>query len=266
MINKASQKNNKLAIDVTFPSIEKFDYIPIPKSCAVSEFVTIMEGCSKYCSFCVVPYTRGEEVNRSLDEVLFEVNNLALKGVKEIVLLGQNVNSYKSNTINGIVRFSDLIKYLSLIDGIERIRHTTSHPIDFGDDLIEEYRNTKLANNLHLPVQSGSDTILAQMKRKHTSLEYRNIIRKVKMIRPDINLTTDIIVGYPGETDHDFQQTLKLVEDMNFSDAYTFIYSSRPGTPAAGVKDTLSIEEKKRRLYDFKKLIKSNLRHIHRKC
>ena len=257
MINKASKKNNKLAIDVTFPSIEKFDYIPIPKSCAVSEFVTIMEGCSKYCSFCVVPYTRGEEVNRSLDEVLFEVNNLALKGVKEIVLLGQNVNSYKSNTINGdIVKFSDLIKYLSLIDGIERIRHTTSHPIDFGDDLIEEYRNTKLANNLHLPVQSGSDMILAQMKRKHTSLEYRNIIRKVKMIRPDINLTTDIIVGYPGETDHDFQQTLKLVEDMNFSDAYTFIYSSRPGTPAAGVKDTLSIEEKKRRLYDLQGLIR----------
>ena len=257
MINKASQKNNKLAIDVTFPSIEKFDYIPIPKSCAVSEFVTIMEGCSKYCSFCVVPYTRGEEVNRSLDEVLFEVNNLALKGVKEIVLLGQNVNSYKSNTINGdTVKFSDLIKYLSLIDGIERIRHTTSHPIDFGDDLIEEYRNTKLANNLHLPVQSGSDTILAQMKRKHTSLEYRNIIRKVKMIRPDINLTTDIIVGYPGETDHDFQQTLKLVEDMNFSDAYTFIYSSRPGTPAAGVKDTISIEEKKRRLYELQELIR----------
>ena len=257
MINKASQKNNKLAIDVTFPSIEKFDYIPIPKSCAVSEFVTIMEGCSKYCSFCVVPYTRGEEVNRSLDEVLFEVNNLALKGVKEIVLLGQNVNSYKSNTINGdIVKFSDLIKYLSLIDGIERIRHTTSHPIDFGDDLIEEYRNTKLANNLHLPVQSGSDTILAQMKRKHTSLEYRNIIRKVKMIRPDINLTTDIIVGYPGETDHDFQQTLKLVEDMNFSDAYTFIYSSRPGTPAAEVKDTLSIDEKKRRLYELQELIR----------
>ena len=257
MINKASQKNNKLAIDVTFPSIEKFDYIPVPKSCAVSEFVTIMEGCSKYCSFCVVPYTRGEEVNRSLDEVLFEVNNLALKGVKEIVLLGQNVNSYKSNTINGdTVKFSDLIKYLSLIDGIERIRHTTSHPIDFGDDLIEEYRNTKLANNLHLPVQSGSDTILAQMKRKHTSLEYRNIIRKVKMIRPDINLTTDIIVGYPGETDHDFQQTLKLVEDMNFSDAYTFIYSSRPGTPAAGVKDTISIEEKKRRLYELQELIR----------
>ena len=257
MINKASQKNNKLAIDVTFPSIEKFDYIPIPKSCAVSEFVTIMEGCSKYCSFCVVPYTRGEEVNRSLDEVLFEVNNLALKGVKEIVLLGQNVNSYKSNTINGdTVKFSDLIKYLSLIDGIERIRHTTSHPIDFGDDLIEEYRNTKLANNLHLPVQSGSDTILAQMKRKHTSLEYRNIIRKVKMIRPDINLTTDIIVGYPGETDHDFQRTLELVEDMNFSDAYTFIYSSRPGTPAAGVKDTISIEEKKRRLYELQELIR----------
>jgi|TARA_B100001540_G_scaffold303024_1_gene311176 tRNA-2-methylthio-N6-dimethylallyladenosine synthase len=257
MINKASQKNNKLAIDVTFPSIEKFDYIPVPKSCAVSEFVTIMEGCSKYCSFCVVPYTRGEEVNRSLDEVLFEVNNLALKGVKEIVLLGQNVNSYKSNTINGdTVKFSDLIKYLSLIDGIERIRHTTSHPIDFGDDLIEEYRNTKLANNLHLPVQSGSDTILAQMKRKHTSLEYRNIIRKVKMIRPDINLTTDIIVGYPGETDHDFQRTLELVEDMNFSDAYTFIYSSRPGTPAAGVKDTISIEEKKRRLYELQELIR----------
>ena len=261
MINKASQKNNKLAIDVTFPSIEKFDYIPIPKSCAVSEFVTIMEGCSKYCSFCVVPYTRGEEVNRNLDEVLFEVNNLALKGVKEIVLLGQNVNSYKSNTINGdIVKFSDLTKYLSLIDGIERIRHTTSHPIDFGDDLIEEYRNTKLANNLHLPVQSGSDTILAQMKRKHTSLEYRNIIRKVKMIRPDINLTTDIIVGYPGETDYDFQQTLKLVEDMNFSDAYTFIYSSRPGTPAAAIKDTISIEEKKRRLYELQKLIKEQSR------
>ena len=195
-------------------------------------------------------------MNRSLDDVLFEVNNLALKGVKEIVLLGQNVNSYKSNTVDGdIVKFSNLIKYLSLIDGIERIRHTTSHPIDFGDDLIDEYRNTKLANNLHLPVQSGSDKILAQMKRKHTSLEYRNIIRKVKMIRPAINLTTDIIVGYPGETDHDFQQTLKLVEDMNFSDAYTFNYSSRPGTPAAAAKDTISIEEKKRRLYDLQKLI-----------
>ncbi len=261
MINKASQKNNKLAIDVTFPSIEKFDYIPVPKSCAVSEFVTIMEGCSKYCSFCVVPYTRGEETNRSLDEILFEVNNLALKGVKEVVLLGQNVNSYKSNTINGeVVRFSDLIKYLSLIDGIERIRHTTSHPIDFGDDLIEEYRNKKLANNLHLPVQSGSDMILAQMKRKHTSLEYRNIIRKIKTIRPDINLTTDIIVGYPGETDYDFQQTLKLVEDMNFSDAYTFIYSSRPGTPAAAVTDTISIDEKKRRLFDLQELIKEQSR------
>ncbi len=261
MINKASQKNNKLAIDVTFPSIEKFDYIPVPKSCAVSEFVTIMEGCSKYCSFCVVPYTRGEETNRSLDEILFEVNNLALKGVKEVVLLGQNVNSYKSNTINGeVVRFSDLIKYLSLIDGIERIRHTTSHPIDFGDDLIEEYRNKKLANNLHLPVQSGSDMILAQMKRKHTSLEYRNIIRKIKTIRPDINLTTDIIVGYPGETDYDFQQTLKLVEDMNFSDAYTFIYSSRPGTPAAAITDTISIDEKKRRLFDLQELIKEQSR------
>ena len=257
MINKASQNNSKLAIDVSFPLIEKFDYIPIPKSCAVSEFVTIMEGCSKYCSFCVVPYTRGEEVNRSLDEILFEVNNLALQGVKEVVLLGQNVNSYKSSTINGeTVRFSDLIKYLSLIDGIERIRHTTSHPIDFGEDLIEEYHNPKLANNLHLPVQSGSDMILAQMKRKHTSLEYRNIIKKIRNIRPDINLTTDIIVGYPGETDYDFQHTLKLVEDMSFSDAYTFIYSTRPGTPAASVRDTISIEEKKRRLYDLQSLIK----------
>ena len=228
MINTASQENKKLAIDISFPLIEKFDYIPTPNICSVSEYVTIMEGCSKYCSFCVVPYTRGDEVNRRLDEILYEVNSLALKGVKEIVLLGQNVNSYKSCTADGqSVRFSDLIKYLSLIDGIERIRHTTSHPIDFGEDLINEYHNVKLSNNLHLPVQSGSDIILSKMKRKHTSLEYKNIIKKIREIRPDINLTTDIIVGYPDESDNDFQKTLELVEDMEFSDAYTFIYSQK---------------------------------------
>ena len=257
MINIASQKNNKLAIDISFPSIEKFDYIPKPNTCSVSEYVTIMEGCSKYCSFCVVPYTRGEEVNRGLDEILYEVNNLALKGVKEIVLLGQNVNSYRSNTVDGQnIKFSDLIKYLSLIDGIERIRHTTSHPIDFGEDLINEYNNVKLSNNLHLPVQSGSDIILSQMKRKHTSIEYKNIIKKIRKIRPDINLTTDIIVGYPGETDNDFQKTLDLVKDMNFSDAYTFIYSQRPGTPAASIRDTVTLKEKKNRLNELQSLIK----------
>tara|TARA_Y100000817_G_scaffold310990_1_gene302448 strand:+ start:512 stop:1792 length:1281 start_codon:yes stop_codon:yes gene_type:complete len=258
--------NKKLAIDISFPLVEKFDFIPTPDICGVTEFVTIMEGCSKYCSFCVVPYTRGEEVNRRLDDIIFEVSNLANKGVREVVLLGQNVNSYKSQTTDGdAVRFSDLIKYISMIDGIERIRHTTSHPIDFNEDLIAEYHNTKLANNLHLPVQSGSDVILAQMKRKHTSLEYKNIIKKIKKIRPDINLTTDIIVGYPGETDDDFQQTLKLVEEMNFSDAYSFIYSPRPGTPASIAQDNITLESKKKRLHELQSLIKKQSKNYSEK-
>jgi tRNA-2-methylthio-N6-dimethylallyladenosine synthase len=216
-----------------------------------------MEGCSKYCTFCVVPYTRGEEVNRRFDDILFEASLLSKKGTRELVLLGQNVNAYKSTKNNGdMVGLAELIRHISYIDGIERIRHTTSHPIDFSDDLIDEYKNPKLANNLHLPVQSGSDIILSKMKRKHTVLEFKRIIKKVREIRPDINLTSDFIVGYPGETDDDFQQTLDLIEDLKFSDAYSFIYSARPGTPASYETDGVKIETKIKRLEKLKDLVK----------
>ena len=257
MIEDIINNKNKVQIDVSFPEIEKFDYLPSSKRRTPSAYVSIMEGCSKYCTFCVVPYTRGEEVNRRFDDIIFEVSNLAKLGAKEIILLGQNVNAYKStNFSKDRVQFSDLIRYISHIDGIERIRHTTSHPIDFGGDLIEEYKNPKLANNLHLPVQSGSDNILMRMKRKHTSLEYKSIIRKIRKIRPDIHLTSDFIIGYPGETDSEFQETMDFISDVNFTDAYSFIYSPRPGTPATLEKDNVSMETKKNRLHELQSLIK----------
>jgi len=259
MIDDVISKN-KQPVDVSFPLIEKFDYLPQPSSSSVSAYVSIMEGCSKYCTFCVVPYTRGEEVSRSLDEILFEVSTLAKNGVREVILLGQNVNAYKGVRArdNKQVSFSDLIRYVSKIDGIDRIRHTTSHPIDFTDDLIQEYHNEKLCSNLHLPVQSGSDYILSKMKRKHTVLEYKNMIKKVRDVRPDISVTSDFIIGYPGETDEFFQETIQLIEQVGFDDGYSFIYSKRPGTPASFEPDDVPMSEKKSRLNKVQSLIRKN--------
>ncbi len=254
---RASLKNkSKVEIDVSFPEIEKFDYLPTLSNNNVSSYLSIMEGCSKYCTFCVVPYTRGEEFNRGIDSILYEAQQLINQGIKEIIFLGQNVNAYKSRNFNGDhISFADLIKYVSCMPGVERLRYTTSHPIDFSDDLIQEYNNTKLANNLHLPIQSGSDRILSRMKRKHTTLEYKNIIRRVREIRPDINLTSDFIVGYPGETDAEFQTTMDFISEVNFSDAYSFIYSPRPGTPASLERDNVSYDIKLKRLDQLKDLI-----------
>jgi len=257
MIKKLLKNNSKVEIDVSFPEIEKFDYLPSLTNSNISSYLSIMEGCSKYCTFCVVPYTRGEEFNRDLDSILYESQKLADQGVREIIFLGQNVNAYKSKNYNGTpISFSDLIKHVSLIPGIERLRYTTSHPIDFSNDLIQEYNNPKLANNLHLPVQSGSDKVLSKMKRKHTVLEYKNIIKKVRSIRPEINLTSDFIVGYPGESDADFQDTLDFITEIKFGDAYSFIYSPRPGTPASVEQDNISPQVKVKRLDQLKELIR----------
>ena len=258
MIKELSSPDTKTAVDVSFPEIEKFDYLPTSDKKAPSAYLSIMEGCSKYCTFCVVPYTRGEEFNRRFDDIINEAMQLSAQGAREIVLLGQNVNAYKSNDYDGNpVGLSDLIRYISHIDGIDRIRYTTSHPIDFSQDLISEYKNPKLANNLHLPIQSGSDLILSKMKRKHTVLEYKSIIRKVREIRPDIHLSSDFIVGYPGESNYEFQKTLDFISELNFSDAYSFIYSPRPGTPAAQEFDSLSDKVKSDRLKELKDLIKN---------
>ncbi len=247
-------------VDVEFPLIEKFDFLPQSSTSSVSAYVSIMEGCSKYCTFCVVPYTRGEEVSRSLDEILYEVSTLAQNGVREVILLGQNVNAYKGvrKKDNRSISFAELIRYISKIKNIERIRHTTSHPIDFSDDLIEEYKNKKMCSNLHLPVQSGSDFILSKMKRKHTALEYKNLIRKVRLIRPEISVTSDFIIGYPGETDDYFQETCDLIKNVGFDDGYSFIYSKRPGTPASFEADNVTPEEKKKRLSKVQELIRNN--------
>jgi tRNA-2-methylthio-N6-dimethylallyladenosine synthase len=253
-------ENNHKPIDISFPLVEKFDYLPQSNTSKVCAYVSIMEGCSKYCTFCVVPYTRGEEVSRPLDEIIFEVSNLIKNGVKEITLLGQNVNAYKGVRLkdNKSINFSELIRYVSKIKGVERIRHTTSHPIDFTDDLIQEYHNEKLCSNLHLPVQSGSDFILSKMKRKHTTLEYKEMIRKVRSVRPNISVTSDFIIGYPGESEQYFKETLNLIEEVGFDDGYSFIYSKRPGTPAAFESDDISMSIKKERLTTVQNLIRKN--------
>ncbi len=244
------RENAKPAIDISFPEIEKFDHLPPAGKQGASAFVSIMEGCSKYCSFCVVPYTRGEEVSRPLDDVIAEVAALADQGVVEINLLGQNVNAYLGPMHDGgTADLALLIRYVAHIDGIERIRFTTSHPVEFSDSLIEAFRDVpKLANYLHLPVQAGSDRILSLMKRGHTVLEYKQKIRKLREARPDISLSSDFIVGFPGETEHDFQQTMDLVTSLNFDQSFSFIYSARPGTPAASFPDNVSLAEKKDRL------------------
>ena len=237
-------------VDISFPEIEKFDHLPQPEATSCQAFLSVMEGCSKYCSFCVVPYTRGEEVSRPLDDVLAEAFHLAEQGVREINLLGQNVNAYRGLSDGGeIADLGLLIKYMASIDGIDRLRFTTSHPIEFSESLIQTYAQVpELVDHLHLPVQSGSDRILAAMKRGHTALEYKSIIRKIRVIRPNISLSSDFIVGFPGETNRDFEDTMKLIIEIGFDTSFSFIYSARPGTPAAELPDETPEQEKKHRL------------------
>lgn len=242
--------SKKPVVDISFPEIEKFDHLPAPRAEGPVAFVSIMEGCSKYCSYCVVPYTRGEEISRPFDDVLAECYHLATQGVREINLLGQNVNDYRGPMNNGeIADLALLIHYLAAIDGIGRIRFTTSHPLAFSDNLINAYAEVpELANHLHLPIQSGSDKILSMMKRGYTAMEFKSKIRKLRKIRPDIRLSTDIIVGFPGETDKDFQDTMDLVHEIGFDTSFSFIFSPRPGTPAANLADETPMEVKKQRL------------------
>jgi tRNA-2-methylthio-N6-dimethylallyladenosine synthase len=226
-------------VDISFPEIEKFDALPPPAVSGASAFVSIMEGCSKYCSFCVVPYTRGEEVSRPFDDVLTEVADLAGQGVREVTLLGQNVNAYRGTMADGeVADFALLLEYVHEVPGIERIRYTTSHPKEFGQRLIDAYgRLPKLASHVHLPVQAGSDRILAAMKRGYTVLEYKSIIRRLRAVRPDISISSDFIVGFPGETEEDFERTMKLAAEVGFDASFSFVYSRRPGTPAADLAD-----------------------------
>ena len=236
-------------IDVTFPEVEKFDRLPEPKMDGPAAFVSIMEGCSKYCSFCVVPYTRGEEVSRSVDSVMREVVSLAKQGVREIHLLGQNVNSYRGEIDGDFADIAELIHYVADIEGVERIRYTTSHPLDFSDTLIEAYAEVpELVNHLHLPVQSGSDRILTLMKRGHGRQMYLDKIAQLRHIRPDISLSSDFIIGFPGETEEDFNDTMALIDEVGFDVSFSFIYSARPGTPAAALEDTTPESVKKARL------------------
>ncbi len=265
MINHV-QGTHSPVVDISFPEIEKFDRLPEPRAEGPTAFVSIMEGCNKYCTFCVVPYTRGEEVSRPSDDILFEIAQLAAQGVREVNLLGQNVNAYRGATYDGdICSFAELLRLVAAIDGINRVRFTTSHPIEFTDDIIDVYRDTpELVSFLHLPVQSGSDRILTMMKRAHTALEYKAIIRKLRQARPDIQISSDFIIGFPGETQQDFEQTMKLVADVRFDTSYSFIYSPRPGTPAADLPDDVSEEEKKQRLHILQQRITQQAMEISR--
>ena len=258
------QETGKAQVDISFPEIEKFDHLPPARVEGGSAFVSIMEGCSKYCSFCVVPYTRGEEFSRPLSDVLTEIANLAQQGVKEINLLGQNVNAYRGLTDDGeICDFASLLRIVHEIPGIERMRFTTSHPREFSDAIIECYRDLpKLVSHLHLPIQSGADRVLSAMKRGYTALEYKSIIRKLRAIRPDLCLSSDFIVGFPGETEAEFEQTLKLVKDIAFDLSFVFIYSPRPGTPAANLPDETPHEEKVRRLEALNEVIEAETARI----
>lgn len=242
--------NGAVVVDISFPEIEKFDRLPEPEANGVSAFVSIMEGCSKYCTFCVVPYTRGEEVSRPVADVIAEVNSLADQGVREINLLGQNVNAYRgAGESDDIVDLAELIHMVAAVDGIDRIRFTTSHPVEFSDSLIEAYAQVpELVSHLHLPVQSGSDRILMAMKRGHTALEYKAKLRRIRKLRPDISFSSDFIIGFPGETEADFEATMKLIHDMEFDTSFSFIYSQRPGTPAADLPDDTPEDVKKKRL------------------
>jgi tRNA-2-methylthio-N6-dimethylallyladenosine synthase len=255
-----------MVIDISFPEIEKFDRLPEPKVEGPSAFVSIMEGCSKYCTFCVVPYTRGEEVSRPVDDVIAEIAHLADGGVREVNLLGQNVNAFPGEDHQGeIGDFPERLHLVARIEGIERIRYTTSHPVEFSDALIDAYATIpQLVNHLHLPVQSGSDRILAAMKRGHTALEYKSMIRRLRKLRPDISISSDFIIGFPGESDTDFAATMKLIEEIGFDTSFSFIYSARPGTPAAELPDETSEETKKQRLQILQTRINQHAQQISR--
>ncbi|MEZ8096783.1 tRNA (N6-isopentenyl adenosine(37)-C2)-methylthiotransferase MiaB [Photobacterium swingsii] len=254
---KRSGTDHAPVMDISFPEIEKFDNLPEPRAEGATAFVSIMEGCSKYCTYCVVPYTRGEEVSRPLDDVLFEIAQLAEQGVREVNLLGQNVNAYRGATHDDeVATFAELLRLVAAIDGIDRIRYTTSHPIEFTDDIIEVYKDTpEVVSFLHLPVQSGSDRILANMKRPHTAIEYKSKIRKLRKARPNITISSDFIVAFPGESDQDFQDTMKLIREIDFDMSFSFIFSARPGTPAADYPCDLPEEVKKERLYELQQQI-----------
>jgi tRNA-2-methylthio-N6-dimethylallyladenosine synthase len=262
-----SRSSGNAVVDISFPEIEKFDHLPEPRSDGVKAFVSIMEGCSKYCTFCVVPYTRGEEISRPLDDVIAEVASLAGQGVREVNLLGQNVNAYRGEMDDGdVADLALLIHYVAAIDGIDRIRYTTSHPVEFSDNLIDAYATVpELVNHLHLPVQSGSDRILSMMKRGHSAIEYKHKISKLRKIRPDISLSSDFIIGFPGETDADFNATMKLIDDIGFDTSFSFIYSARPGTPAAFMPDDVGIETKKQRLQQLQEKLLNQSNQISRK-
>jgi tRNA-2-methylthio-N6-dimethylallyladenosine synthase len=263
MLSEVREKR-KAVVDVSFPEIEKFDHLPAPRAEGATAYVSIMEGCSKYCSFCVVPYTRGEEISRPFDDVLAEVAELATQGVREVILLGQNVNDYRGPMHEGgTADLAMLVEYIAMLDDILRIRFTTSHPIAFSPRLIDAFGTVpKLANHLHLPVQSGSDRILAAMKRGYTALEYKSKIRRLRKVRPNISLTSDFIIGFPGETEEDFIATMNLVHEMEFDNAFSFIYSPRPGTPAAQLPDNVPMDVKKERLAILQKRLMQNAQKI----
>jgi len=263
-----ASKTTKIGVvDISFPEIEKFDHLPKPDVEGASAFVSIMEGCSKYCTFCVVPYTRGEEVSRPAEDVIDEIKHLAEQGVREVNLLGQNVNAYQGETDDGdVMDLAELITFISGIEGVDRIRFTTSHPVEFSDSLIDVYAEVpELVSHLHLPVQSGSDRILAAMKRGHMALEYKSKIRRIRKHRPDISISSDFIIGFPGETEKDFEETMKLINDIGFDTSFSFIYSARPGTPAADLTDTTSDDTKKQRLHILQQRITQNAFEISRK-
>jgi tRNA-2-methylthio-N6-dimethylallyladenosine synthase len=261
------KSDGTVVVDISFPEIEKFDRLPTPEADGVSAFVSIMEGCSKYCTFCVVPYTRGEEVSRPLADVLTEISALAEQGVREVNLLGQNVNAYRGEMPDGsICDFAELLPYVAEIEGIDRIRYTTSHPVEFSDRLIEAYAEIpELVSHLHLPVQSGSDRILMAMKRGHTAIEYKSKIRRLREIRPDISISSDFIIGFPNETEDDFAATMKLVNEIGFDNSFSFIYSARPGTPAADLTDNTPESVKKQRLKILQDRILQNAAEISRR-
>lgn len=267
MMQERQKGDGVVVVDVSFPEIEKFDKLPQPEADGATAFVSIMEGCSKYCTFCVVPYTRGEEVSRPMADVLAEVAHLAEQGVREINLLGQNVNAYRGATPEGgICDLAELISYVADVDGIDRIRYTTSHPVEFSDSLIAAYAEVpELVSHLHLPVQSGSDRILMAMKRGHTALEYKSKIRKLRQIRPDISISSDFIIGFPGETEKDFADTMKLIEDIGFDTSFSFVYSARPGTPASDLQDDTPEAVKKQRLQILQSRITQNAQAISRR-
>ncbi len=266
LITEARQQKG-LAIDISFPEVEKFDRLPEPSVDGPTAFVSIMEGCSKYCTFCVVPYTRGEEVSRPVAPVLAEIRHLAEQGVREVNLLGQNVNAYRGDDGDGgVTDLAELIVMIRAIDGIDRIRYTTSHPVEFSDALINVYAEVpELVSHLHLPVQSGSDRILAMMKRGHTAIEYKSKLRRLKKLRPDISFSSDFIIGFPGETDADFEATMNLIAEIGFDASFSFIYSARPGTPAADLPDDVPMETKKQRLALLQQRINQNALEISRK-